>query len=197
VLLVEGVIDVHVLRAHGVESIAALGGTASSSDLFERLTDVGVERVVLALDNDPAGHAATRRSIDASMHASRSPDVWVIDPDLLDPAKDPGELITAGGADAWHRASAAPVCGVTWRALDLSGPIADVDDQFSRRVGFARSAAWLGCLPDRLAIEQTSALESVADSLGYDVAAVGRAFRARYWHREAAPEVSRARGFTR
>jgi hypothetical protein len=197
VLLVEGVLDVHVLRAYGVESVAALGGTTAGSGLFERLTDVGVERVVLALDNDPAGHAATGRSIDASVHASRSPDVWVVDPDLLDTAKDPAELIRAGGADAWQRASAAPVCGVTWRALDLTGPIADTGDQLSQRIGLARSGAWLGHLPDRLAIEQTNALENVADSLGYDPSAVQRAFRARYWHREPAPDLSQAKGLTR
>jgi DNA primase len=174
VLLVEGVLDVHILRAHGVESVAALGGTATSRNLFERLTDVGVERVVLALDNDDAGRTATAKSIDASVRASRSPDVWVVDPGLLDTAKDPAELISSRGADAWQRASAAPVCGVTWRALDLTGPIADVGNELSRRVGFARAAAWLGRLPDRLAIEQTNALDSVADSLGYDAAAARR-----------------------
>jgi DNA primase len=197
VLLVEGVLDVHVLRAHGIESVVALGGTSSGGGLFERLTDVGVERVVLAFDNDPAGHDATARSIDASVRASRSPDLWVIDPDLLGTAKDPADVFRSCGADAWQRASAAPVCGVTWRALELTGPIAETGDQLSQRIVLARSEGWLGHLPDRLAIEQTNALESVADSLGYDAAAVRRAFRARYWHREPAPEISQAKGLTR
>jgi hypothetical protein len=176
ILLVEGVLDVHILRAHDIQSVTALGGTASNSRLFERLTEVGIEHVVLAFDNDPAGRTATANSIDASVHASRSQDVWVIDPDLIDPAKDPADLISSRGADVWHRASPAPVCGVTWRALDLTGPIVDAGDQLSRRVGLARSATWLGRLPSRLAIEQTSALESVSDRLGYDAAAVRRAF---------------------
>lgn len=131
------------------------------------------------------------------MRASRSPDAWVIDPDLLDTAKDPGDLISSRDVDARQRASAAPVCGVTWRALELTGPIADTGDQLSQRDGLARSEAWLGHLPDRLAIEQTNALESVADSLGYDAAAAHRAFRARYWHREATPEIPQAKGLTR
>jgi hypothetical protein len=139
ILLVEGVMDVHVLRAHGIGPVAALGGTAADSGLFERLTDVGVERVVLAFDNDPAGHTATTNCIDTSVHATRSPDLWVIDPDLLDTAKDPADLISSRGADAWQRASAAPVCGVTWRALELTGPIADTGDQVSKRLGLAQS----------------------------------------------------------
>jgi hypothetical protein len=57
---------------------------------------------------------------------------------------------------------------VTWRAHDLTGPIADTGNQVSQRIGLARAAAWLGRLRDRLAIEQTNALESVADSVDHD-----------------------------
>src|SRR4029079_17082104 len=33
--LVEGVLDVHLLRAHGIDNVAALGGTTITPDLFE------------------------------------------------------------------------------------------------------------------------------------------------------------------
>jgi DNA primase len=97
-----------------------LGGTATNRSLFETLADVGVDHVILALDNDRAGRIATTKAIDHAVKAARSPTVWVIDPDLLGTAKDPGQLVHTCGRDAWLEARAAPVCAVTWRALDLT-----------------------------------------------------------------------------
>src|SRR5947209_6855740 len=37
VVLVEGMMDVHTFRAHGITNVAALGGTATNRGLFERL----------------------------------------------------------------------------------------------------------------------------------------------------------------
>jgi DNA primase len=197
-VLVEGVLDVHILRTHDRDAVvAALGGTAVSSRLFEHLTDIGVERVVLALDNDPAGRAATAGHIDQAVRASSSPEVWVVDPDLLGTAKDPGELVRVGGSGAWRRASAAPVCAVTWRALDLSSSPVTREGELGRRAALAQAGVWLGGLPTRLAIEQVEALEVVAESLGYDADAVRRAFYARHWRRESVPESSRASGLER
>jgi DNA primase len=177
-LLVEGVIDVHILRANDMGPVAALGGTAVTSHLFEQLHNLGIEHVVISLDNDPAGHDATARSVDASVQATRSPDIWIVDPDLLGPAKDPGDIIRESGANAWRRTSAAPVCGVTWRALDLTDPSGG--SPLAERAGLARAESWLAHLPARLAVEQTTALAAVATSLGHDPDAVRRAFRARH-----------------
>ncbi len=88
--------------AHEVGPVAALGGTTVQSHLFEQLADRAIDHITLALDNDTASRDATARSIDASVRASRSPNTWIIDPDLLDWAKDPGELIRRHGADAWQ-----------------------------------------------------------------------------------------------
>jgi hypothetical protein len=35
--------------------------------------------------------------------------------------KDPGEFVQRRGIEAWNQASAAPICGITWRALELTG----------------------------------------------------------------------------
>ena len=43
-VLVEGFLDHHQLRAHGVENSAAIGGTATNPRLFERLSRLGVCR---------------------------------------------------------------------------------------------------------------------------------------------------------
>ena len=197
VTLVEGVLDIHVLRAHGIRSVAALGGTSIARDTFERLAEVGVERVVLALDNDDAGRTALVRAIDQSVRAIRSPDVWVIDPDLYDDAKDPADLIRVSGAKGWEAARVAPSCALTWRALDLTGPIGEPETPLARRAALARAGAWLGALPPRLAIEQTTALDVVAETLGYDRDAVRRAFRARHWRCGHELPGSRSRGPSR
>jgi hypothetical protein len=148
-----------------VYSVTASGHTRFDHSHIERRGDGALywRPVILALDNDPAGHAATAKAIDHAVGATQSPDIWVIDPDLYDTAKDPGDLVRARGIDAWRDASAAPVCGITWRALDLTGPLANSDRDLNRRAALATAGAWLGALPPRLAIEQTTALNHLAD----------------------------------
>jgi DNA primase len=198
-LLVEGVMDVHILRAHEIGPVAALGGTTVGTHLFEQLADLGIEHITFSLDNDTAGHDATARSIEACVRAARSPNTWVIDPDLLGTAKDPGELVRIHGSAAWKRTSAAPICGVTWRALELTGPTTTTENELAKRAELARAGAWLSQLPARLAVEQTTALDLVANTLGYDPTAVQRAFQARHWSRDPTliAHRSHANGITR
>jgi DNA primase len=185
-LLVEGVLDIHVLQVNGVPHVAALGGTAAGSRLFEQLAAHGVSNVTLALDNDPAGATGTQRAIDAAIAADRSPRVWVIDPDLFDNAKDPGEVIQRQGPHAWERAAAAPICGITAYAVELAGPISNWRSEPGRRAGLARASTWLASLHPRHSIEQTAALDAVANTLGYDAEATRRTFRAQHWHEHLA-----------
>jgi DNA primase len=191
--------DVHILRAHEIGPVAALGGTTVGTHLFEQLADLGIEHITFALDNDTAGHDATARSIEACVRAARSPNTWVIDPDLLGTAKDPGELVRIHGSAAWKRTSAAPICGVTWRALELTGPTTTTENELAKRAELARAEAWLSQLPARLAVEQTTALDLVANTLGYDPTAVQRAFQARHWSRDPTliAHRSHANGITR
>lgn len=188
-VLVEGVLDVHILQAHGVEGVAALGGTATSERLFQQLADCGIQNVTLALDNDPAGRTATIRAIERATNAPRSPHIWVVDPDLLD-AKDPGDLIQRRGIEAWAHASAAPICGITWRALELTGSLTATTTERERRSALAESGAWFATLGLQHAIEQSRALDTVADTLGYDAPAVQRAFRGRHWERRDATRLA-------
>ena len=103
-------------------------------------------------------------------------------------AKDPGELVRKHGREGWTQAAAAPVCGITARALELTGPLADLGHEPARRAALARASAWLAALHGRHSIEQTAALDTVAQALGYDSEAVRRTFRARHWRNE--PERS-------
>jgi DNA primase len=69
IVLVEGVMDLHQLRAHGVENAAALGGLGIGPKTFERLSHLGVERVTFCFDRDEPGRSAAARAIEQSGHA--------------------------------------------------------------------------------------------------------------------------------
>jgi DNA primase len=184
IVLVEGFFDLHQLRAHGIENVAALGGTSVRRQAFERLHRLGIDTVTLCLDNDNAGRTATARAIENATRARQSPHVYVVDPTRLAPANDPDELVRAGGAAAWRELVAIRTCGIAWRARDLA-PVSHDASAPERRAALARAGRWLGTLPPRLALEQEDAVREIAQRCGYTPEAVERAFRARYWAREA------------
>jgi DNA primase len=196
-VLVEGLIDVHQLRARGIENVAALGGTSTRPQTFERLEERGVEVVTLCFDNDDAGRAATARAVEQSARARQSPYVYVIDRERLAPAKDADEFVRARGAVAWHELIASRTCGVEWRARELVLTVTPESGVQERRAALARAGRWLGTLPPRLAVEQEQAVLVIADRCGYSSEAVARSFRARFWNppqREQNPGRSRAAG---
>lgn len=118
-VLVEGFIDYHQLAARGLENVAALGGTSTSHCVFERLSRRGAQTVLLCLDNDEAGRAATCRAVENSTRASASPAIYVISPERLGAAKDPDALVRSGSVAAWEALLAEPECGIGWRAKEL------------------------------------------------------------------------------
>ena len=195
IVLVEGFFDLHQLRARGIENVAALGGTSMRPQTFERLHRVGIEVVTLCLDNDDAGRAATARAVEHSARARRSPEVYVVDPGQLGPAKDPDEFVHKRGLAAWRDLLATRTCGIAWRAHELAAVTRDSPAP-ERRAALARAGKWLGVLPPRLALEQEDTLRDIAERCGYSPAAVERSFRARFWREPRGrqlPELSRGR----
>jgi DNA primase len=180
-VLVEGVFDLHQLRAHGLESVAALGGTGARPELFGRLASLGVETVTLALDNDEAGRGATARAVEQAARATRSPALLVVDPRRLASAKDPDAYVLTRGIAAWRGLLEERECAVTWRTCEHLASVSEASPEETRREALARVGAWLGELPPRLALEQEDALRVAAERCGYSAQAVERAFRARYW----------------
>src|SRR5439155_9293191 len=73
IVLVEGFLDLHQLRAHGIANVAALGGTSIRPRTFEQLHRLGINAVTLCLDNDDAGRAATAGAIENAARARHSP----------------------------------------------------------------------------------------------------------------------------
>lgn len=190
-LIVEGLLDVHHLRARGIANVAALGGTALAPRIFERLDREGVEAVTLCFDRDDPGRLAAGRAAAAAARAGRSPRILVVDPQLLAPAKDPDELVRTRGVDALRAAIASRQCGFLWHAVELLEGIDAASLPDRRRQALARAGTWLGTLPPRLALEQEDAIAAVAGRCGYSPEAVERAFRVRFW---SAPEHRRAIG---
>lgn len=191
-VLVEGVLDHHQLRAHGIRNAAALGGSTIQPATFARLADRGFTEIVLHLDNDDAGHAATARAIDNATRATRAPTLTVVEPSHLADSKDPDAYVRERGPDAWRSLLKKRECAVNWRSAALLRDITPEAPVDRRRDALARVGTWLGTLPPRLAVEQEDAIQSAARQCGYSPAAVERAFRARYWQ-----DISRDREMSR
>jgi DNA primase len=194
IVLVEGFFDVHQLRARGIENVAALGGTSVRPQTFERLHRLGIDVVTLCLDNDEAGRAATARAIEESARARCSPEVYVVDPGQLGPAKDPDEVVRERGPAGWWELVPKRTCGVGWRARELAMDVTQDSPAPDRRAALARVGRWLGGLPPRLALEQEDAVREIAKQCGHSSEAVARSFRARFWNapqRERQPARSR------
>ena len=165
----KGFIDFHQLRARGFENVAALGGTSTSPQTFERLSRLGVETVTLCLDNDDAGSrrdGARRRELGARTAAAR-PSTWSA-PSVSARRRIRTRSSGAQGTDAWRDTARDRECGIGWRARELvAGCRRPMDPLAERRDALGRAGEWLGTLPPRLALEQEDAVRVVAERCGY------------------------------
>lgn len=188
-VLVEGFFDFHQLCARGVDDVAALGGTATSQQMFERLSRRGIQAVVLCLDNDDAGRSASARAVEHSTRARNSPAIYVVRHERFGATKDPDELVRRDGVEAWQTLVGDRECGVAWQAKEIVGDVAADAPLAERREALGRAGAWIGSLPPRLALEQEDAVRVVAEVCGYSAEAVARSFMARFW---GEPSLDRA-----
>jgi DNA primase len=152
IVLVEGFIDLHQLRTQGIPNVAALGGASIRPRAFEDLHRLGIDAVTLCLDNDDAGRTATAKAVENSARARQSPDIYVVDPGGLAPAKDPDEFVRQRGGDAWPALMGTTICGIEWRAREFAAGIGRDSPAAERRAAVARAGRWLGGLRPRLAL---------------------------------------------
>ena len=193
-VLVEGFLDYHQLAARGVDNVAALGGTSTSDEFFERLSRRGVETVVLCLDNDDAGRRNTERAVERAARARASPAVYVVSSNGAG-AKDPDELVRKDGVSAWCELLNRRECGVVWRAKEMLGGVARDAAEPERRTVLRRVGAWLGTLPPRLALEQEDAVRVAAERCGYSPEATMRDFQERFFRDAITIQESPARQY--
>jgi DNA primase len=184
-VLVEGLLDYHQLAAHGVDNAAALGSTRTSVQLFEQLARLGVNTVVLCLDNDTSGRDGTVRAVENAARANTGPAIYVANTDRSG-AKDPDALVRERGIDAWRKLIAERECGVVWRVEAMLKDVGPDTPKALRRDALHQAGKWLGTLPPRLALEVEDAIRAASERAGYDPLAVERAFHAKFW--AAAPE---------
>jgi DNA primase len=182
IVLVEGLIDVHHLRGCGYPTVVAAGSARVSSSALTRLGRHGVETVVVAFDNDPAGRDGIARAVEDVSRARGAPALRILEPRLLGDAKDPDGFVRDHGVARFRELVSGATCAVAWRALELTGSTSPDDPVEQRREALHRAGRWLGSLPARLSLEQEDAIGDVADRCGYSRVAVERTFRARYWN---------------
>jgi hypothetical protein len=78
-VLVEDLLDALLLQSRGLLHVAAVGGPGDelTSRRWQRLYELGVRRVTLALNQGYCGTRATRIALEHAFRAQRSPSVWV------------------------------------------------------------------------------------------------------------------------
>jgi DNA primase len=183
-VLVEGLVDVHHLRARGIANVAAIGSARIQPDKLARLCKHGIETVTLALDNDESGRDALAGTIDRTSRLERAPALRVIPPAQFGDAKDPDEYVRTHGVDRLRELVRDAECGVTWRTFDRMRHLEPDSPQRDRRAALEDVGKWLGTLPARVALEVEDAIWAASERAGYDPKAVQRAFHAKFWFAE-------------
>jgi DNA primase len=116
-ILVEGYFDVMMAHQNGTTNAVASSGTAVTSEQLKTLRRFAPD-LLLCLDSDEAGQAATQRTIEMASKAGMR--VRVIE---LPNAKDPGDFFLKT-PQLWHEAEGAAIAGWEWW---LRGVLADHD----------------------------------------------------------------------
>ncbi len=122
-VIVEGYMDAIAAHEHGFTNTVASMGTALTAEQANLLRAAGARRIVLALDADTAGAAATRRGIDVLRTAAeyeaepvldlrglvRHEDRLVTDIDIVElPAGEDPDALIRRDASRWRSLLAAP-----------------------------------------------------------------------------------------
>ena len=111
IVVVEGYTDVIALHQAEITDVVASNGTALTADHFS-LIGRFAPRAVLAFDSDRAGNAAAERAFDAALASGL--DVRVL---ILPAGKDPADLVTSQGGEAFREITKSAVPIVEYRLL--------------------------------------------------------------------------------
>jgi DNA primase len=203
VVIVEGYMDAAMAHQHGYRNVVATLGTAVT-DRHLRLLRRQVEEIVLALDADAAGQAATWRTLQVADESLRSGLTPVVGPNhqkqrfvadrsvrlrilALPNAKDPDELIRSD-ARAWPALvqSALPVVDFVLQRLEERYDLKTAQGKAAAAEEIAEVLAGIAS-----PIEQDHYTNEVATRLKVEPAAVRRLLRGKRQRTPAAAEPVR------
>lgn len=174
-VLVEGLLDVVLLQALGVDNVAALGGAGDLliTERWERLARLRLPSFVLVLDNDEAGRKGLGKALDNLSNVDNVPNVYVIDPSELGAAKDPDELVRTKGLDAFRAVLKARRPWVSWRGEALLGDVNAASVEGERRDAAGRVLDFVEAVRGpRVTLDQEELLRRTSEKTGYSFEAL-------------------------
>lgn len=169
-VLVEGLLDVALLQALGMDNVAALGGAGDllTAERWERLARLRLPSFVLVLDNDEAGRKGLGKALDNLSNVDNVPNVYVIDPSELGAAKDPDELVRTKGLDAFRQVLKARRPWVSWRGEALLGTVDAASPEGERRDAAGRVLDFVEAVRGpRVTLDQEELLRLTSEKTGY------------------------------
>jgi DNA primase len=161
VVVVEGYMDVITAHQHGHTNVVATLGTAVTESQLRRLSQVSKE-IVLALDPDKAGQAATWRSLQRAERSLRTGDARIVGPRtaeqqsahrhgsslrvaVLPDGHDPDDLIRTSGPDQWESliGAALPVVDFALKRISSRSGLDTADSKASAADEIASVLVWV------------------------------------------------------
>lgn len=174
-VLMEGLLDVVLLQALGVDNVAALGGAGDllTAEKWERLARLRLPSFVLVLDNDEAGRKGLGKALDNLSNVDNVPNVYVIDPSELGAAKDPDELVRTKGLDAFGQVLKARRPWVSWRGEALLGDVNAASPEGERRDAAGRVLDFVEAVRGpRVTLDQEELIRLTSEKTGYSFEAL-------------------------
>ena len=170
VVLVEGLLDVVLVQARGLDNVAALGGSGGllTAERWAELGRLNVPAFVLALDSDEPGREGTLKALSNLRNVDNVRNVYVLPPEALGTAKDPDELVRAKGVDAFREALGKVRPWALYLGEDLLGGLTPASEDRAKREAVGRVLDFSSDLRgERAALDAEDLLKLTAAKTGY------------------------------
>jgi DNA primase len=172
VVLVEGLLDVVLLHARGMDNVAALGGSGGllTADRWTELGRLNARPFVLALDSDEPGREGTLKALTNLRNVDNVRNVYVLPPDALGTAKDPDELVREKGVKAFHEViQEKPRSWGVYMGENLLEGVTPASDDRTKREAVRRILDFEAGLRGPLSgLDSDALLDLLAERTGYD-----------------------------
>ena len=170
VVIVEGVLDALVMRAHGYSAAVALGGSNASEATWRALARHGIRHAWLLADHDPAGDQACRAATRTLLRADSAPRLSIRLPQFNAEHKDMADLLEAHPETSIDAAWLDGCCvdcveHETRSILSAAGTTSS-----KRQLAFDQATRFLASVPDRHALGREAAVRTLASWARVDAA---------------------------